>query len=186
MRSLLEHLLRRHGEIISNSTVAVQETTGSIRGPGLWPQTQLRRQVTANPALVIYRDIQRTFEVGPNRVLKFVINNALVSLEPFAGRSDLVQTPYGMAIGNASSLAARARRVIQLRDMYSPTSSHSNSAMEPSALDVKQASRSSRRVYTLAARLYLLYQDISQGEHEIISRCPFANVSCTSLRLAEV
>lgn len=159
MQSLLNHLLRRHGEVVSSSTIGVQQTAGSIRGPGIWPSTYLQRQITANPSIVIYRDIRRTYDVGPNRVLQTVILNALRSLEHYAGRSDLAGTPYGLSIRQTASLAIRARRVMELRQITSP---HSGSPLrEPSTQDVRQASQSSRRLYILAARLYQLHRSIA-------------------------
>ena len=159
MQSLLQHLLRRHGEIISSSTIGIQETTGSIRGPGIWPQTYLRRQTTANPSIVMYRDIRRTYDVGPNRVLQVVILNALRSLEPYAGRPDLVGTPYGLSIRETANLAIRARRVMELRQPASPLPA--SPLREPSTQDVQQASQSSRRLYILAAKLYQLQRSIA-------------------------
>ena len=159
MHSLLEYLLRRHGEIVSSSTIGIRETTGSIRGPGLWPRTYVQRQVTANPALVMYRDIRRTFDVGPNRVLQTVILNASRSLEPYAGRTELAGTPYGLAIRQTASLALRARRVMELRQIASPLVT--SPIREPSIQDVRQASESSRRLYVLAAKLYQLHRSIA-------------------------
>ena len=159
MQSLLKHLLRRHGEVVSSSTIGVQQTTGSIRGPGIWPQTFLQRQITANPSIVMYRDIRRTYDVGPNRVLQIVILNALRSLEPYAGRLDLAGTPYGLSIRQTANLAIRARRVMELRQIASPLAA--SPLREPSTQDVRQASQSSRRLYILAARLYQLHRSIA-------------------------
>ena len=159
MQSLLKHLLRQHGEVVSSSTIGVQETTGSIRGPGIWPQTYLRRQVTANPSIVMYRDIRRNYDVGPNRVLQIVILNALRSLETYAGRPDLSGTPYGLSIRQTANLAIRARRVMELRQIASPLAA--SRLREPSTQDVQQASQSSRRLYILAAKLYQLHRSIA-------------------------
>ena len=164
MQSLLEHLLRRHGEIVSSSTIGIRETAGSIRGPGLWPQTYVQRQVTANPTLVMYRDIRRTYDVGPNRVLQIVILNALRSLEPYAGRADLAGTPYGLAIRQTANLALRARRVMELRQIASPLAA--SPVREPSIQDLRQASQSTRRLYILAAKLYQIHRNIASNRVE--------------------
>ena len=172
MQSLLKHLLRRHGEVVSSSTTEVQETMGSIRGPGIWQQTYLQRQVTANPGIVMYRDIRRTYAVGPNRVLQIVIMHALRSLEPYAGRPDLAGTPYGISIRQTADLALRARRVMELRQIASPLAA--SPLREPSNQDVRQASQSSRRLYVLAARLYQLHRSIAlhrlESLREMLSR----------------
>ena len=172
MQSLLKHLLRRHGEVVSSSTTEVQETMGSIRGPGIWQQTYLQRQVTANPGIVMYRDIRRTYAVGPNRVLQIVIMHALRSLEPYAGRPDLAGTPYGISIRQTADLALRARRVMELRQIASPLAA--SPLREPSIQDVRQASQSSRRLYVLAARLYQLHRSIAlhrlESLREMLSR----------------
>ena len=159
MQSLLKHLLRRHGEVVSSSTIGVQETTGSVRGPGNWPQTYLRRKTTANPGIVMYRDIRRTYDVGPNRVLQTVILNVLRSLEPYAARPEFSGTPYGLSIRQAANLAIRARRVMELRQIASPFAA--SMLRVPSTQDVQQASQSSRRLYILAAKMYRLHRDIA-------------------------
>ena len=163
-RALLEHLLRRHGEVVASSTSGVHETTGSIRGPGLWRETQLLRQVTADPSVVRYRDVRRTHDVGPNRVLQAVISNAVQVLGPYAGRTDLADTPYGRSIGQASRLAVRVRRVMELRGA-APRQAHEQSR-EPSTQDLRQASGSSKRLYILAARAHRIYRDIASNRLE--------------------
>lgn len=172
MCSLFDHLLRRHGEIVSRSAIGIEQTMGSIRGSGLWPQTYVQRQVAANPALVIYRDVRRTYEVGPNRVLLFVIVQALRSLEPYADRTELAGTPYGVAIREAFNLAIRSRRVMEIRQIASPLAG--GVAPEPSIQDLRQASMSRRRLYRLAADLYQIYRNISRGKvdslREVLSK----------------
>lgn len=166
MQTLLEHLLLRHGEVVSSSTIGTQETTGSIRGPGIWPHTIVKRQVTANPSLVLYRDIRRTFNVGPNRVLHFVILNAFRLLESYAGRADLEGSPYGANIRLTANLAIRARRVMELRQIATPLPA--SPPREPSIQDLRQASQSSRRLYILAAKLYQLYRNIAINRIEAL------------------
>ena len=97
--------------------------------------------------------------MGPNRVLQAVISNALRALEPYAGRPDLADTPYGLSIGHTAGLAVRARRVMELREIIAPVSA--DQSREPSSQDLRQASRSSRRLYVLAARAYRIYRDIT-------------------------
>lgn len=166
MQQLLEYLLRRHGEIVSSSTIGIQETTGSIRGSYIWPRSYIRQHLTANPALAIFRDIRRTYEVGPNKVLQFVVLSAFRLLEPYAARVDLINSPYGLAIRRTAELALRARRVLELRQI---TSSFTGSAaIEPSIQDVRQASQSPKRLYALAAKLYGLYRKIVLNKVESI------------------
>ena len=166
MQRLLEYLLRRHGEVVSSSTIGIQETTGSIRGSCIWPRSHIRQHLTANPAVVVFRDIRRTYEVGPNKVLQFVILNALRLLEPYAGRVDLTDSPYGSAIRRTTNLALRARRVLELRQISSSLTG--SPAIEPSIQDVRQASQSPKRLYALAAKLYGLYRKIVLNKAESI------------------
>lgn len=158
-KDLLEHLLRRHGEISASSTSGVELTTGSIRGPCLWPATLLQRRVTGNPSLVQFRDMRRTLDLGPNRVLQTVISNASQALEPYVGRRDLAETPYALSIRHVAGLTVRARRVMGLRGLVEPIDVHK--AREPSVQDLMQASRSSKRLYVLAAKAYQVYRDIA-------------------------
>ena len=167
MQLLFQHLISRHGEIISRSTVRLDETMGGIRGHAIWPYTHVRRQITGNSHLVIYRDLQKTYETGPNKVLMFVIVNALRLLEPYAGRTGLANTPYGQAIRHTFALAIRCRRVMELKQVASQFAR--NSMRRPSMWDVKQASSSKRRVYPLAAQLYQMYQDTALSEVKSLS-----------------
>ena len=160
MQSFLQYLLKRHGEIVSSSTQAVQQTMGSIRGPGMWPETYMQRHITANPALTIFRDNRRTYDLGANRVLKFVTSAAHSLLEPYASRSDLSQTPYGIEIRNAFGLATRAGRVLHLRQIDKLLIGKDS---EPSYQDVKQSAQSRRLLYVLAARLYRTHKDIESS-----------------------
>lgn len=167
MRELLEYFLQRHGEMISSPTTRLLETQSAIRGTGNWPSTIIRRQVTGNPHVTVYRNVRRSFDTGPNKVLLFVISNALRVLETISRRADLIGSPYGESIRRNTELAVRAQRAIELRQLRGAPSGRV--PPRPSAKDVQMALHSPRRIYILAARqMQLLLEMANSGSRSFI------------------
>ena len=84
IRHLLSRLIERQGEIESSSDLVREQASGRIRGSVMWPATLARRRATSDPAITLYRDVRRTYETGPNKVIRYVVERALNVLEPYA------------------------------------------------------------------------------------------------------
>lgn len=155
---VLARLLNRQGEIESASIFERAENAGRINGSVVWDRTVIRQARTSNPALTVYRDVRRTLDTGPNRILRYVVNTAIRTLQPYHSDSAVGESPYGQAIHENYRLALRAGRLLGLRQV-----GQDESHGEPSPRDLLQARRSRKAVYRYAANAAATLGRIKQG-----------------------
>ena len=159
---LLRRVVERQGEISSSSASVLDEGTGRLRGQVVWPATVIRRRATGSPAVSVFRDVRRTYDLPANRVVRYVVGRALQSLQPYAGDPSIESSQYGQAIRKGFALGVRARRILALRELDLNTSS------APSHIDLLQATRSKQGLHRIAADAYQMLLEIQRGRSETI------------------
>ena len=157
------YVIQHKHELETILTSRLTEGTSGIRGRIDAVRTTIRRRLTGNGALFVFREPKRSYEVGPNQLVAWVLRKA----HSMAG---------SLSAGEQSEYSAMRREalkltydVLRMEGMKALSNTALLQSARPSASAVKQAAASRRPIYRKAYETYRLLLAIENGEDDAIN-----------------
>jgi hypothetical protein len=160
---LWRYVIQHKHELETILTSALTEGTSGIRGRVDAIGTTIRRRLSGNGALFVYREPKRTYEVGPNQLVAWVLRKAHSVAESLEAGD---QSEYTTMRKDALKLTYDVLRIDAMRALCSTALLQS---ARPSISAVKQAAASRRPIYRKAYETYALLLAVENGEEDAIN-----------------
>jgi hypothetical protein len=160
---LWRYAISHKHELETILSARLTEGLRGIRGRLNAIQTVVRRRVTGNAALFAYYEPRRSYNVGPNQLVAWILRKAHLAAKSLSGGTP---SPYSNMRDEALKLTYNARRLEAMKSLAQPTFIQS---ARLSASAIKQAARSRRSIYRRAHETYELLRGIEDGSENAIN-----------------
>ena len=163
VRTFLSYVLNHRHEAQSLLQFVRRTDDAVARGRIDARGTMLARRVAGHPSLVVYEEPVRSFNMGPNQVIAWVVH----AVSTYAARLFALQpagSAYARLVEETMTDVTEVRRIDAVREVLKGVAVH----RRPGPGSLRDAARSRRMIYRKAIAAYDTLAKVEAGDEEVL------------------